>query len=296
MLKKQTKFKMKKICPKCKIQKNTNGFNRNAKRKGGLSVWCKECNREYGREYSKKHREARRKYYKEYSDCNKIKIRERNKFYRLTHKQEKKEYCQNNKENILRLSKKYYKEHDEELKEYRKNYYRKNKRELSKKQKEYRRLHKKDLAEYKIKYRHEHWPEIYEKIKYKRKTNIEYRIKHRLRCMLNKVLKIQHIKKVNHTMDLVGCTVKQLIKYIESQFDTKMSWDNYGQYGWHIDHIRPCASFDLTKPEEQFKCFNYKNLQPLWWPDNLSKNSYYKGKLIRKNKHEKNINYYASFK
>ena len=51
-----------------------------------------------------------------------------------------------------------------------------------------------------------------------------------------------------------------------------MSWDNYGIHGWHIDHIRPCASFDLTDPEQQRQCFHYPNLQPLWAFDNLSKN------------------------
>jgi hypothetical protein len=50
-----------------------------------------------------------------------------------------------------------------------------------------------------------------------------------------------------------------------------MNWDNYGFYGWHIDHIRPCASFDLSKPSEQRKCFNYTNLQPLWATENWGK-------------------------
>lgn len=50
-----------------------------------------------------------------------------------------------------------------------------------------------------------------------------------------------------------------------------MSWENHNQWGWHIDHIIPCISFDLTNPKEIKKCFNYKNLQPLWWFDNLSK-------------------------
>ena len=49
-----------------------------------------------------------------------------------------------------------------------------------------------------------------------------------------------------------------------------MNWKNYGT-GWHIDHIRPCSSFNLRKKSEQYKCFNYKNLQPLWYLDNLIK-------------------------
>ena len=50
-----------------------------------------------------------------------------------------------------------------------------------------------------------------------------------------------------------------------------MSWENYGE--WHIDHIKPCASFALSIEEEQHKCFHYSNLQPLWSIDNLKKGS-----------------------
>ena len=48
-----------------------------------------------------------------------------------------------------------------------------------------------------------------------------------------------------------------------------MSWNNYGK--WHVDHIRPCIDFDLSKPEEQQKCFHYTNLQPLWAEENMRK-------------------------
>jgi len=67
----------------------------------------------------------------------------------------------------------------------------------------------------------------------------------------------------------VGCDLNYFIRHLESQFDDEMSWGNYGL--WHIDHIQPCSSFDLSKEEEQKECFNYNNLQPLWAFDNLSK-------------------------
>ena len=58
-------------------------------------------------------------------------------------------------------------------------------------------------------------------------------------------------------------------KYLEAKFQYGMSWENYGE--WHVDHIKPCSSFNLEDPEEQKKCFHYKNLQPLWAKDNLAK-------------------------
>lgn len=72
-------------------------------------------------------------------------------------------------------------------------------------------------------------------------------------------------------MDLLGCTIEEFRAYLESKFTEGITWDNYGKQGWVIDHIIPCRSFDLTKIEEQKKCFNYKNMQPLWNTDNQKK-------------------------
>jgi hypothetical protein len=72
-------------------------------------------------------------------------------------------------------------------------------------------------------------------------------------------------------VDLLGCSVEELKKYLEIKFKEGMSWNNYGLRGWHIDHIIPCSKFDLIKEEEQKKCFHFSNLQPLWWNENLSK-------------------------
>ena len=81
------------------------------------------------------------------------------------------------------------------------------------------------------------------------------------------------------TEQLLGCTVNKYKEYLESKFypnstsGKPMTWDNYGLHGWHIDHIKPCASFDLTNEKEQLECFNYKNTQPMWAEENLSKSA-----------------------
>jgi len=86
-----------------------------------------------------------------------------------------------------------------------------------------------------------------------------------------KAITLQQGYKQGHTIELLGADVMTARAHLEAQFTNGMSWENYGKFGWHIDHIIPCASFDLTKLEEQKKCFHYTNLQPLWWYDNLSK-------------------------
>lgn len=68
----------------------------------------------------------------------------------------------------------------------------------------------------------------------------------------------------------LGCTIEQARRYIEVQFKGCMSWENYGK-AWHIDHVRPVASFDLTKESERQSAFHYTNLQPLWARTNMRK-------------------------
>lgn len=74
------------------------------------------------------------------------------------------------------------------------------------------------------------------------------------------------------TMQLVGCTRIELMRYLEMQFTEWMTWENYGRFGWHVDHKTPLAAFDMFDPDQQKLAFHYTNLRPLHWRENLSKN------------------------
>jgi hypothetical protein len=107
----------------------------------------------------------------------------------------------------------------------------------------------------------------------RRKKDVHFKIKSNLMSRISTLVK----DKVLSSNLLLGCSKDEFIKHIESQFVGGMNWDNYGKRdlgkSWQIDHIIPCSSFDLTKEEEQKKCFHYTNLQPLWWVDNLKKSN-----------------------
>jgi hypothetical protein len=68
----------------------------------------------------------------------------------------------------------------------------------------------------------------------------------------------------------LGCTVEQAAKYIEAQFNSRMTWENYGK-AWHIDHVVPVDSYDLSKEEDRAHCFHYSNLRPMWARANIRK-------------------------
>ena len=97
----------------------------------------------------------------------------------------------------------------------------------------------------------------------------------RIRSNITGAIKKRSKIKSDSALSLLGCSIDKCRKHLESQFAEGMSWDNHGVNGWHIDHIRPCASFDLSDPKQQSECFHYTNLQPLWAEDNLKKGAKY---------------------
>lgn len=111
-----------------------------------------------------------------------------------------------------------------------------------------------------------------ERKKIRKQTDLNYRMRYNLRERIRAAMKRGGNKKIDSTFKLIGCSIQDLRKYLESKFKDGMTWDNYGgTHGWQIDHIVPCASFDLSKEEEQRKCFHFTNVQPLWAEENKLK-------------------------
>jgi hypothetical protein len=106
------------------------------------------------------------------------------------------------------------------------------------------------------------------------KTNASFHLAHNIRCRIRKAVKQFSVGKAASSVDLLGCSIPEVRAKLEAAFKPGMTWENFGSV-WHIDHKRPCASFDLTKPDEQRECFNHSNLQPLFVVENLKK-----GKLV----------------
>jgi len=194
-------------------------------------------------------------------------------YYKKNGKKYMKEYYQKNKNKIKEYNKKRYIEKRIEILESQKKYINKNKKRIQEYQLEWRKKNKdkkyksdrnyflqnKDRL---IKYRKD-W------VKNKKNNEPGFKIKCYLSSRLNSLLNGN--VKITKTSILIDCPIKELKCHLEKQFQKGMSWKNYGLRGWHVDHIKPCCSFDLLKLSEQKKCFHYTNLQPLWAYDNLSK-------------------------
>lgn len=113
---------------------------------------------------------------------------------------------------------------------------------------------------------------------YEKNRKIRKKISKNIRKRVAKMITDKQIKPTSISKSL-GCSKEFLLKYLESQFQPGMTWENYGpsdknRKTWQVDHIIPVSLFDLTKEEEIKKCCHYSNLQPLWAEDNNKKLNY----------------------
>jgi hypothetical protein len=106
-------------------------------------------------------------------------------------------------------------------------------------------------------------------------TDLQFKLRATIRANISRALTC--IKKdafdVTSKLELLGCDLEYFKTWIEDQFEDGMTWDNHGE--WHLDHIKPLASFDLTDPEQVEEACIFFNFQPLWSDDNFKKGAKY---------------------
>lgn len=109
--------------------------------------------------------------------------------------------------------------------------------------------------------------------KIRQRNNPKYRLNEAIRAGVSRSL--NETKNGRSWESILGYSADKLRKHLEKQFKNGMTWENYGLYGWHVDHILPISKFNFQdETDEDFKrCWALKNLRPLLAKDNLTKNN-----------------------
>ena len=241
-----------KICNKCKIKKDFIYFSRDSSRIDGLACKCKEC----------------------FKHPKKLKIIDNHKVCIGCNKNKNlKDYYRNNGNSlgydpICKICKI----------EYRKI------KGLNKWNPKYNGCNK----EYKKIYFENNKEKIYKRIKIWKNKNPSIKLGYILRTQIGNYIRKGKAKKHTSTTNILSCNVQELKVYLEKSFLIEMTWENWGKI-WEIDHILPCSSFDLTKLEEQKKCFHYTNLQPLFKTTDIAKSFGYNNIVGNREKGNKTI-------
>jgi len=103
--------------------------------------------------------------------------------------------------------------------------------------------------------------------KNRRKTDVLFRLTINLRTMINNSFRKRNLIKNSKTNEILGCSFEEFKIYLESKFESWMTWDNHGlyngttSYGWDIDHDTPTSSANTEA--EVIKLNHYTNLKPL---------------------------------
>jgi hypothetical protein len=188
-------------------------------------------------------------------------------------KERKKAYRKNWNETNKDYFKKYNRDNKSKIKLHKKAYRELNKEKVSKQIKAYRENNRDKINTINKNWRYNNKEKVNKQIKVylnnRLKTDLQFKLTHNLRNRLNSAIKGNY--KAGSAVKDLGCSVEELKSYIESKFQPGMTWDNWTTDGWHIDHIKPLSSFDLTDRKQLLEACHYTNLQPLWAKDNIIK-------------------------
>jgi hypothetical protein len=236
---------MKKICSKCLVEKDVCEFHKHKRCNDGYYTICKICRKPISEKYFEENKELinsrRSKKYYENHEENLLKDRERIK---------------NEREKRVEMSKRYYDTNKDKVKEYQKKHYELNKEKYIKKTKDWAVNNKERKNK-----------STSERNKIRKKEDILFKLKTKLRTDI--YISLKRRKKSKTLEQIIGLSLGDYKKYIENQFEDWMTWENWGLYTWHIDHIIPLSS--AKTEEEVYLLWNYTNLRPLSAQENLKK-------------------------
>lgn len=199
-------------------------------------------------------------YMKWYREEHRDEIKVQRKKYNQEHKAEASDYYQSNKSKISARQQQYRSNNKQKITNWHKKNYQDNKEEISERNDRYRRANIIKVRERQNR-----------RSRQRHVSDPSFKLRRNTGTMIRQSMKGARIH--GRSMSLIGCSISELRSYLESRLQPGMTWDNYGNNGWHIDHIIPLSYFDFSDPEQQKRAWHYTNLQPLWARDNLRKSN-----------------------
>ena len=280
-----------KVCNTCRTIKYVTEFYKDKSKKDNYRTQCKTCNDNRRKKYLEENKDqisnAQKQYYnqnkdtiakyrKEYCNENKDKLLDFHKDYykrnRIKLLEHKHEYYIENQDKIIAYNKEYRVENKEKLYENHKEYYNQNSEKILQHQKEFREQNKDRLIEHRKEFHEQNKDRLnqyrrnYEKNQ--RDNNPIVRLKENIRKRISQTLKSN--SKASNTIELFGCNKEFFYFWIKWQMSSDISDDEF-KTNWHIDHVKPISSFNLSNKEEQYEAFCWTNCAPLLKSKNLSK-------------------------
>lgn len=216
--------------------------------------------------------------------CEKVRAQLNYQNNKEIHKANNKQWIKNNKERHKQLVKNNRHKYGEYDKQYAKKYYKLNNHLINTQNKKWREdnpNYHKNKRNNNIDFFRE-YAKTYQKNK--RNTDPQHRLKKSIQSSLNFNLKKYNTKKVDSTINYLGCNTSDYVEYIENLLFPEMTWENYGEI-WEIDHILPISRFDFTINEEIYKAFNYINTQPLFKTTEIARSFGYMNQIGNRNKY-----------
>lgn len=216
---------------------------------------------------------------KEYRNKPEVKVKKGESDKKYSHKPEvkeklvtyRKEYYNNNKDIIAKKTKEHYEKPEikEKIKARGKTYREKNRDIINAKNFNYRH-NPVNKSKYNI------YHQEYQKNKIKKDTF--YKLIRLMRQRTYVLIKDYKMAKYKKTIELLGAPNREaVLNHLQNTAINNgyLNFDinNYDSNKYHIDHIIPVDSFDLTKEEEQRKAFHYTNLQILLAKVNIKKSN-----------------------